>query len=99
MAEEKMIKKYSRKPPTIEAMQWDATKPYESFHQLTKWIGNSAGFYLDGLERGESPTGWLVLGQYYVEHNDYVLKDSRGDVTACKPKQFLEHYEEFKETT
>lgn len=51
----------------FKSFRWDASKPYYSFQAaqaLTPFVFN---IYLDGLERGEKPSGMLAIrGPYDV---------------------------------
>lgn len=63
---------------------WDATKPYESFRELQKLFPDSyPRAYLDGLERGEPPTGKVVLqGDFFDKtagHGEGIDVNQHGD--------------------
>ena len=79
-----MIKKFRKKPVTIEAIQWNG----ENLSEINEFTKNE-------VENHESvliiPT---LEGDMYVSLNDYIIKGVKGEFYPCKPNIFLATYEE-----
>lgn len=79
-----MIKKYRKKPVTIEAIQWNG--------------GNLSE--IRDFMRSTVETHGLVLiiptleGDMYASLNDYIIKGVNGEFYPCKPYIFANTYEE-----
>lgn len=79
-----MIKKYRKKPVTIEAIQWNG--------------GNLSE--IRDFMRSTVETHGLVLiiptleGDMYASLNDYIIKGVNGEFYPCKPYIFAKTYEE-----
>lgn len=79
-----MIKKYRKKPVTIEAIQWNG--------------GNLSE--IRDFMRSTVETHGLVLiiptleGDMYASLNDYIIKGVNGEFSPCKPYIFANTYEE-----
>ena len=79
-----MIKKYRKKPVTIEAIQWNG----ENLSEIRDFM------------RSTVETHGLVLiiqtleGNMYASLNDYIIKGVNGEFYPCKPYIFAKTYEE-----
>ena len=79
-----MIKKYRKKPVTIEAIQWNG----ENLSEIRDFM------------RSTVETHGLVLiiptleGDMYASLNDYIIKGINGEFYPCKPYIFAKTYEE-----
>lgn len=78
---------FKKKPVTIEAIEWDATKA--SFDKIVAWgvkwkpgVMGSDSFFIQTLE-----------GDMCVSKGDFVIKGVRGEFYPCKPEIFAETYE------
>lgn len=82
-----MIKKYRKKPVTIEAIQWDVNNLSE--------IDN----FMGGIVENEGTT--LVIhtleGDMKASIGDYIIKGVNGEFYPCKPDIFDKTYEEVTE--
>ena len=79
-----MIKKYRKKPVTIEAIQWNGGN-----------LSEIRDFMRSTVETHESvliiPT---LEGDMYASLNDYIIKGVNGEFYPCKPYIFAKTYEE-----
>lgn len=79
-----MIKKYRKKPVTIEAIQWNG----ENLSEIRDFM------------RSTVETRGLVLiiptleGDMYASLNDYIINGVNGEFYPCKPYIFAKTYEE-----
>lgn len=79
-----MIKKYRKKPVTIEAIQWNG----ENLLEIQRFMGSTVENH------------WSVLiiptleGNMYASLNDYIIKGVNGEFYPCKPDIFAKTYEE-----
>lgn len=78
-----MIKKYRKKPVTIEAVQWagDNVTEIASFTKSAKFAQDV--IYIETLE-----------GTMQANINDYIIKGVKGEFYPCKPDIFEQTYEE-----
>ena len=82
-----MIKKYRKKPVTIEAIQWNGENLPE----------------IDEFTRGKVKNHESVLiiqtleGDMYASLSDYIIKGVNGEFYPCKPDIFDKTYEEVTE--
>ena len=78
-----MIKKYRKKPVTIEAVQWTGNNVTEiaSFTKSAKFAQDV--IYIETLE-----------GTMQANINDYIIKGVKGEFYPCKPDIFEQTYEE-----
>ena len=84
-----MIKKFRKKPVTIEAIQLTA----ESFDECLSFVGEENT--TDGTSVDECYIGLQTLeGEYGARKNDYIIKGVQGEFYPCKPDIFSETYEE-----
>ena len=79
-----MIKKYRKKPVTIEAIQWNGENLSEirDFMRSTV-VNNGLVLIIPTLE-----------GNKHASLNDYIIKDINGKFYPCKPYIFANTYEE-----
>lgn len=84
---ESMIKKYRKKPVTIEAIQWNG----ENLSEIDKFTQGK-------VKNHESvliiPT---LEGDMYASLNDYIIKGVNGEFYPCKPDIFAKTYEKVTE--
>jgi hypothetical protein len=90
-----MIQKFTKKPVTIEAMQWTGKNHREMFDFLT-WnefdkqymTGSGEYFYIDHSK----VNGGLVIktleGEHIATIGDYIIKGVKGEFYPCKPDIF-----------
>ena len=82
-----MIKKFRKKPVTIEAIQWNG----ENLSEINEFTKNE-------VENRESvliiPT---LEGDMYASLRDYIIKGVNGEFYPCKPDIFAKTYEEVTE--
>lgn len=82
-----MIKKYRKKPVTIEAIQWNG----ENLSEIDKFTQGK-------VKNHESvliiPT---LEGDMYASLNDYIIKGVNGEFYPCKPDIFAKTYEKVTE--
>ena len=79
-----MIKKYRKKPVTIEAIQWNGGNLCEirDFMRSTV-VNHGSDLIIPTLE-----------GNMYASLNDYIIKGVNGEFYPCKPDIFAKTYEE-----
>ena len=82
-----MIKKYRKKPVTIEAIQWNG----ENLSKIDEFTESK-------VKNHESvliiPT---LEGDMEVSIGDYIIKGVNGEFYPCKPNIFAKTYEEVTE--
>lgn len=76
-----MIKKYRKKPVTIEAIQWDG----ENLSEIREFTGGIVKSHESVLI---IPT---LEGDMYASLNDYIIKGINGEFYPCKPDILLRH--------
>lgn len=79
-----MIKKYRKKPVTIEAIQWN---------------GGNLSEIRDFMRSTVEAHGLVLIiptleGDMYASLNDYIIKGVNGEFYPCKPYIFAKTYEE-----
>lgn len=79
-----MIKKYRKKPVTIEAIQWNGGNLSEIRDFMRSTVVNHGSVLI-------IPT---LEGNMYASLNDYIIKGVNGDFYPCKPYIFVKTYEE-----
>ena len=80
-----MIKKYRKKPVTIEAIQWNGGNLSEIRDFMRSTVVETNGLVLI------IPT---LKGNKHASLNDYIIKDINGKFYPCKPYIFAKTYEE-----
>ena len=88
------MKKYRKKPVTIEAVQW-LGYCLADVKILAEKLGyeGERGFSLDGKGRMLIRT---LEGVMVAQKGDYIIKGVKGEVYPCKPDIFEMTYEEVK---
>ena len=79
-----MIKKYRKKPVTIEAIQWNGGNLSEIRDFMRSTVVNHGSVLI-------IPT---LEGNKHASLNDYIIKDINGKFYPCKPDIFANTYEE-----
>ena len=79
-----MIKKYRKKPVTIEAIQWNGGNLSEIRDFMRSTVVNHGSVLI-------IPT---LEGNKHASLNDYIIKDINGKFYPCKPYIFANTYEE-----
>lgn len=78
------IKRYTKKPVTIEAVQWTG----RNISDICKFTGRDAGHLLS--------SGQLFIetleGYHRAEVGDYIIKGVKGEFYPCKPDIFALTY-------
>lgn len=79
-----MIKKYRKKPVTIETIQWN---------------GGNLSEIRDFMRRTVVAIGLVLIiptleGNMHASLNDYIIKGINGEFYPCKPDIFAKTYEE-----
>lgn len=79
-----MIKKYRKKPVTIEAIQWNGENLSEIRDFMRSTVVNHGSVLI-------IPT---LEGNMHASLNDYIIKGVNGEFYPCKPYIFAKTYEE-----
>ena len=82
-----MIKKYRKKPVTIEAIQWNGENLSEIDEFTESKVKNHESVLI-------IPT---LEGDMYASLNDYIIKGVNGEFYPCKPNIFAKTYDEVTE--
>lgn len=83
------MKRYTKKPVTIEAVQWDGTA--QGAAPILAWIGGTARFATF------TPPHILIEtleGTMFASPGDWVIRGLKGEFYPCKPDIFAESYDE-----
>lgn len=84
-----MIKKYRKKPVTIEAIQWNGGNLLEIQRFMRRTVvDNGSVLIIPTLE-----------GNKHASLNDYIIKDINGKFYPCKHHIFAKTYEEVMSST
>ena len=82
-----MVKKYRKKPVTIEAIQWNG----ENLSEIDEFTESK-------VKNHESVLIISTLeGDMYASLSDYIIKGVNGEFYPCKPNIFDKTYEEVTE--
>lgn len=81
------MKKYFKRPTMIEAVQWTGQNAAE----VIKFTGGKARPSNDFVKV------FTPFGERAAKVSDYILKDSRGNLSVCEPYEFTRTYEEFED--
>ncbi len=81
-----MVKKYRKKPVTIEAIQWTG----KNLLEIDGFVG--------ATEHYLHPNGYTLVivtleGDMDASVNDYIIKGVNGEFYPCKPDIFAKTYE------
>ena len=82
-----MIKKYRKKPVTIEAIQWNGENLSEIDEFAESKVKNHESVLI-------IPT---LEGDMYASLSDYIIKGVNGEFYPCKPDIFAKTYDEVTE--
>ena len=95
-----MIKKYKKKPVTIEAIQWTGNNLKEVLQftgehpEFSKWF-NSFEEYQEYVIKDNNIFKIFTLeGVMKACVGDFIIKGIHGECYPCKPDIFIETYEE-----
>lgn len=79
-----MIKKYRKKPVTIEAIQWNG----KNLRDVDRFMGGT-------VDNNETTLIIHTLeGNMEASVGDYIIKGVNGEFYPCKPNIFAKTYEE-----
>ena len=87
-----MIKKYVKKPISIEACQWNGNNEEE----LRQFVGSDIYFDTNDRVKREGVKNIYIItleGQMRGHIGDYIIKGIQGELYPCKPDIFEETYE------
>lgn len=86
--EKSVVRKFRKKPVTIEAMQITSG---ESVLSIAEWINNPQTGYSTN-----PPTVWIetLEGRMEGSTGDWVIKGTEGEFYPCKPDIFNKIYQE-----
>ena len=80
------MKKYTKKPVTIDAEQWDGTNEHAkaliSLHEIPAVLNIIQGFQIITLE-----------GYMKVSKGDFIIRGIKGEFYPCKPDIFAMTYD------
>ena len=102
-----MIKKYKKRPISIEALQWTGDNPEE----VREFVGDLLSYDINvdiemikeyvnkrGDLNDNATESYFVIktleGNHLTTISDYIIKGVRGEFYPCKEDIFLETYEE-----
>ena len=85
-----MVQKYTKKPVTIEAIQFKE----ETIPTIKEWLGEN----LLAEARYSSPIHWIyriktLEGNMLVTEGDFIIKGVKGEFYPCKPDIFYATYD------
>lgn len=93
--------KYVKKPVVVEAFQWkdqeESLQPewFSNHNFMVYHVPNANGGYHLELELPAIQGNVMVLGEdLRVQIDDYIIKDVKGGIYACKEEIFKDTYEE-----
>lgn len=86
-----MVKKYQKKPVTIEAVQWDGSEASE------KEVLDFCGEFAESLWLVDKIRISTLEGNVDASVGDYIIKGVHGEFYPCKPDIFAETYTEVTE--
>lgn len=89
--------KYTKKPVTIQAMQWDGTKA----QWIIDWVrsnGAVATYWGPGEWDADAPDAHYIAiktleGDMLANPGDWIIQGVRGEFYPCKPDIFEQTYE------
>ena len=92
-----MIQKYTKKPVTIEAIQWTE----ENLDIALAWIPSEViGLRILGMENSSDSLQWTaehyiktLEGDMKITEGDYIIKGVKGEFYPCKPNIFYATYD------
>jgi hypothetical protein len=81
-----MIQKYTKKPVTIEAIQWTE----ENLPAIKEWLGENLVTYNEDLQIHYIKT---LEGNMKITEGDYIIRGIKGEFYPCKPDIFYATYD------
>jgi hypothetical protein len=88
------FKQYTKKPVTVEAIQFTG----HNFDDVEKFAGKSLGRvcnnYLDGRKNDWSIVIKTLEGDMKASPGDYIIRGINGEYYPCKPDIFVKTYDE-----
>jgi hypothetical protein len=91
-----MVIKATKKPVTIECIQWNGKNKEE----IEQFCGKDCKFELDthAYDAGVAPPRWNLYihtleGDHYAIESDYIIKGVKGEFYPCKEDIFLQTYD------
>jgi len=86
-----MIKKYMKKPVTIDAVQWNG----DNTKEIYDFVGNSITVpYEDRNDNHSKIVINTLEGPINASVDDFIIKGIKGEFYPCKPDIFEISYEE-----
>lgn len=87
------MSRYTKKPITINAFQWDGKNPDGNHESWPTWAWESS----DISWTGNSKEGWLAIqtleGEIFANSGDWIIRGVKGEIYPCKPDIFEATYE------
>ena len=80
-----MVRKYVKKPVTIEAIQYNG----DNYLEICNFVGEG----LDWTYGSRSLIIKTLEGDHYASIGDYIIKGIKGEFYPCKPDIFKETYD------
>lgn len=84
------MKKYRKKPVTIEAVQYDG----HNLREIAEFVGVNLDMVDNDVNLSLMPVIKTLEGDMLISKDDYVIKGVQGEFYLCKPDIFEETYEE-----
>jgi hypothetical protein len=92
-----MVQKYTKKPVTIEAIQWTE----ENLDAALTWIPSEViGIRILGMEDSNDSLQWTtehyiktLEGDMKITEGDFIIKGVKGEFYPCKPDIFYATYD------
>jgi hypothetical protein len=84
-----MMRRYTKKPVTIEAIQWDGENRKEIFDFCSVSYVNYSNAKLEPELKIQTLEGPMIASV-----GDYIIKGVRGEFYPCKPDIFALTYDE-----
>jgi len=90
-----MIRRYTKKPIPIQAVQWNGTNTGE----LLKFSRDIRFVYHEGNENNVATELYVhtLEGDLYAKLGDYIIKGIKGEVYPCAREIFEATYEEVED--
>ena len=83
-----MIKKYTRKPKNILAIQWLGSNPHKVYE-----FTNGKSKIIECTGGGELVIPSPIVGDMIVPAGDYIIKDEHGNISMMDRDDFKDEYE------
>lgn len=85
------IKKYTKKPVTIEAIRWDGTD--DTWTLIAQWLGADYGVTAHRNPNKNFVRIATLEGNMDAQVGDYIIKGVKDEFYPCKPDIFAATYE------